>query len=49
MYMPDGGEDAVRGLNTSIDFTHIMEIENCSSNMSLELEAYLKDINCKNN
>lgn len=47
MYLTESEDSLVRGLNTSIDFTHMMEIPNCTSEMQLELDTTLKGIDCK--
>lgn len=47
MYYPDSESDTVRALHTSIEFSRIMEIENVQSNMSLEEQLEIKDIDCK--
>lgn len=47
MYLTESEDSLVRGLNTSIDFTHMMEIPNCTSDMDLELDTALKGIDCK--
>lgn len=46
-YLTDARDSIIRSLNTSIDFTHILDIENCNSEMNLEMEANLKSIECK--
>lgn len=46
MYLTDSDESMVRGINTSIDFTHVIDIDRCSSDMSLELNACLNNIKC---
>lgn len=47
MYLTESEDSTIRGLNTSIDFTHMMEIPNCTSEMQLELDTTLKGIDCK--
>ncbi len=47
MYLTESEDSLVRGLNTSIDFTHMMDMPNCTSDMNLELDAALKGIDCK--
>lgn len=47
MYLTESEDSLVRGLNTSIDFTHMMDIPNCTSQMQLELDTTLKGIDCK--
>lgn len=47
MYLTESEDSLVRGLNTSIDFTHMMDIPNCTSEMQLELDTTLKGIDCK--
>lgn len=47
IYLTEAEDSIIRGLNTSIDFTHMMEIPNCNQNMNLELDTCLKGIDCK--
>lgn len=47
MYLTESEDSIIRGLNTSIDFTHMMDIPNCTSEMQLELDTTLKGIDCK--
>lgn len=46
MYIPDG-EEGVRGLTTSLDFSEIIEIPNCTQEMQANLETKIKSIECK--
>lgn len=47
IYLTEAEDSLVRGLNTTIDFTHMIDVANCTSDMSLELDACLKGIDCK--
>ncbi len=47
MYMPEGMEQEVRGLNTTLDFTENIEIENVTSDMQAELKTNIKSIEAK--
>ena len=37
MYIPDGIEDTVRGLNTTLDFSQNIELPNCKDDMDIIL------------
>lgn len=47
MYLADDENGNVRGINTVIDFTKAIDIENINPNMILESNVVLKDIECK--
>ena len=47
MYLADDESSNVRGLNTVIDFTKVVDMEKASAAMSLESKLKLKDIECK--
>lgn len=47
MYMPDGTEDTVRGLNTSIDFSENVSVQNCKEGMNVVSEVKVKSIEGK--
>lgn len=47
MYIPDGIEDAVRGLNTTLDFSQNIELPNCRDNMDIISCCKIKSIECK--
>ena len=47
MYVPDGEADSVRGINTSLDFTEVMDIDEARAGMSSEEEITLNSIECK--
>lgn len=48
MYLADTQEEnAVRGLNTNLDFTQTIEIEKATSSMSLDTNLVLKSLDCK--
>lgn len=47
MYMPDGTEDTVRGLNTTIDFSENINIQNCNEGMTVVSEINIKSIEGK--
>lgn len=47
MYLPDNESDCVRSINTSLDFTHIMDIEEARENMTFEDDILIKSIECR--
>ena len=47
MYLADDENGNIRGLNTVIDFSKIIEIENVNSNMNMSSIIDLKEIECK--
>lgn len=47
MYLADTENQNIRGLNTSIDFTEILDIEAAKSNMNLDENVTIKSIECK--
>ncbi len=47
MYLADGEEEATRSLNTSIDFTQVLDFKECTSDMSLDENVSIKSIECK--
>ena len=47
MYMPDGTEDTVRGLNTSIDFSENLNVPNCKDGMNVISDVNIKSIEGK--
>lgn len=47
IYMPDGTEEQVRGLNTSIDFSENINVSNCSEGMNIISETKIKTIEAK--
>lgn len=47
MYMPDGTEDTVRGLNTSIDFSENINVSNCKEGMNVISDVKVKSIEGK--
>ena len=47
MYLADDENSSVRGINTVIDFSSSIEMENIDSSMSMESNICLKDIECK--
>ena len=47
MYLPDNDSDCVRSINTSLDFTHIMDIEEARTNMTFEDDILIKSIECR--
>lgn len=47
MYLPDNETDTVRSLNTSLDFTQIMDIDEARENMTLEDNIEIREIECK--
>lgn len=47
MYMPDGTEDAVRGLNTTIDFSENISVSNVQDGMNAVVKAKIKTIEAR--
>lgn len=47
MYLPDNETETVRCLNTSLDFTQIIDIEEAREGMELEESVTIKGIECK--
>lgn len=47
IYLADNEEESTRSLNTSIDFTQIIDFENCNTTMSLDENITIKSIECK--
>lgn len=47
MYLPDNGSECVRSINTSLDFTQIIDMEEARENMTLEDDIAIKGIECK--
>ncbi len=47
MYMPDGGEDSIRGLNTTLDFSEILDVENIKSDMQAFINTSVKSIDTR--
>ena len=47
MYLPDGVEENVRGLNTSLDFSETISVPNCRAGMEVVLQAKVKAIECR--
>ncbi len=47
MYLADGEVSTVRSLNTCIDFSEMIDFENIKSDMNLEIEPTIKQIDCK--
>lgn len=47
MYMPDGTDDMVRGLNTTIDFSENLSVQNCKEGMNVISDVNVKSIEGK--
>ena len=47
MYLADDENSNVRGINTVIDFTKVIDMENVNSNMNMESNISLNNIECK--
>ena len=47
MYLADNSEESVRGLNTSLDFSDSIEVQDCLETMNAEVNIVLKSIECK--
>lgn len=47
MYLTEDSEDKIRGINTSLDFSEIIQVPNSKDGMNCKLETRLKAIECK--
>lgn len=47
MYLPDSGEDNLRGLNATIEFSESIQIPECKEGMYAVILANIKDLECK--
>lgn len=47
MYLADTETSNVRGLNTTLDFTQIIDVPKCKTGMSLQEEVEIKSIECR--
>ena len=47
MYLADDENSSVRGINTIIDFSQNIDMENVNSSMTIESDICLKEIECK--
>ena len=47
MYLPDSQVEAIRTINTSLDFTQIMDIEAARENMTLDCDINIKKVECR--
>lgn len=47
IYLADSDNDSTRGLNNSLDFTQVIEMENCKSGMNLKSNISIQNIECK--
>lgn len=47
IYLADNAQEATRSLNTSIDFTQVLDFEGCKPEMSLDENVSVKSIECK--
>ena len=47
MYLADDENSSIKGINTVIDFTKVVDMENVNSGMNMESNINLKDIECK--
>ena len=47
MYLPDQSEEGVRGLNTNLDFSEMINIPNCNSEMQSNIKTTIKSIECR--
>lgn len=47
MYMADDENNSVRGLNVNLDFTQIIDMERAMSDMNLETNVKLRNMECK--
>lgn len=47
VYLADSDNEFTRGLTTTLDFTQMIEAENCKAGMSVRSNISIKDIDCK--
>lgn len=47
IYMADDEQSSVRSLNTSLDFTQIIDVENCRDNMEVKINIGIKSFETK--
>lgn len=47
MYLADDTQDKVRGINTSLDFSEVIQVPNAQSGMESVIQTKLKSIECK--
>ena len=47
MYLPDSGEDNLRGLNATLDFSQTIQIPECKEGMNTNINVCIKDLECK--
>lgn len=47
IYMADDENGSIRSLNTSIDFTQIVDVDNCKENMQAQIEVKVKNFETK--
>ena len=47
IYLADTDNDFTRGLTNSLDFTQIIDVDNCKAGMELRNNINIKDIECK--
>lgn len=47
IYLADSETDTTRGLTTALDFTQIIDVDNCRTGMELRNNITIKDIECK--
>ena len=47
MYLADDEKDKVRGLNTSLDFSEVIQMPNAQEGMSSEINSLVKSIECR--
>ncbi len=47
MYLPENGDDNIRGINTSLDFSQTIDMPKCNEGMMLNAEITIKTIDCK--
>ncbi|MBE5805670.1 MAG: DUF3794 domain-containing protein [Clostridiales bacterium] len=47
IYLADDENGSIRAINTVVDFTKIIEMENIKSNMNIESNIKLKDVECR--
>ncbi len=47
IYLPDAEGETARGLNTTLDFTQLIDVDGCNSDMDVVNNMNIKNIECK--
>ena len=46
MYIADNSEGIVRGINTNLDYSNIIDVPNCRQDMILDMDSEIKSLEC---